>query len=310
LEGSVRITRSYVRNLDLYVHRELKDQFVRVIADFEGLNGRGYERIGLDGPLAEGESYLPPPVGRASRFNSEGKWTPQRDQPKELRYVRTIYWKWKQWSGRDVEEMEDSRDIYRLCYPRQFISPPAEEVFGFPVDGKIHAATEAVSLPGSADQLLHQINLMLDLFRYCEVVRADGTSASPATTHRRWVFLPSGPYKKGDVTRAITSVLERLGDSDRIILSERQDFLTELEPQEVAQGQGGFNDYLAYVFPQYGRVVLESLRRDNAIYVFKGQWERFSRLSKREILDSGVHDARVLHTKGWQDRLLDVLRSG
>lgn len=123
------------------------------------------------------------------------------------------------------------------------------------------------------------------------------------------MFLPQGPYKVGDISRSISSNLSRLSDGDKIILKDRQDFLTGLEPQEVAQGLGGFGDYLAYVFPQFGRVVLESLRRDNAIYVFKGKWESFSRLTKRQIIDANVHDARVLHTKGWQDRLMTVLHN-
>jgi hypothetical protein len=304
----MRISRSFVRNLDLYIHPDLREQFVRVVVPFEELTADQLKRVGLDAPLAEGESYLPPPIGRTSRFNAEGRWIVQRDQPKELRYIRTIFWTWKQFVGRDqTEDHEDSRDIYRKCYPRELSPPPSEEVFGFSVSGRMYAATEAVSLPGGAEQLRHQVNLMLELFRTCEIVRADGTSASPAQTHRRWVFLPSGPYKAGDISRAMDSVIAKASAGDQIILKERQDFLTELEPQEVAQGLGGFSDYLAYVLPQYGRVVLESLRRDNAIYVFKEKWEAFSRLTKRQILDSSVHDARILHTKGWQGRLKESL---
>jgi len=306
----MRITRNHIRNLDRYIHPELKGQFVRVVSPMSDLSDNQLSRLGLEAPLAEGESYLPPAVGRVSRFNAEGKWIALRDQPKEKRYIRTIHWTWKQFTGGGgTEEVEDSRDIYRMCYPRDLILPPSEEVFGFPIEGAIFAATEAISHPDEADRLKHQVNLMLELFKECEIVRADGTSASPARTHRRWVFLPSGPYKREDVSRALTSMISRLSDGDKLILKDRQDFLTGLDPQEVAQGQGGFNDYLAYVFPQFGRVVLESLRRDNAIYVFKGAWESFSRLTKREILDSGVHDARVLHTKGWQSRLSEVLNS-
>lgn len=306
----MRINRTRIRNVDRYVHPSIQDQFVRVISRFEDLSAAQLKRIGLDEPLAEGEAYLPPIVGSATRFNAEGKWIVHRDQPKEDRYIRTIYWHWKQWaSGGGTEDREDSRDIVRKCYPRTLTAPPSEEVIGFPVEGELVAATEAVSLPGGRDQLLHQVNVMLELFGSCEVVRADGTSASPARTHRRWAFLPSGPYKKGDVPRALDRVFSRLSEGDRTILSERQDFLTELEPQEIAEGQGGFNDYLAYVFPQFGRVVLESLRRDNAIYVFKDSWEKFSRLTKREILDDNLQDARVLHTKGWQARLMQALKS-
>lgn len=306
----MRINRTRVRNVDLYIHPTLQDQFVRVVASFDDLSPAQLKRVGLSEPLADGEAYLPPPIGRATRFNSEGRWEIHRDQPKEDRYVRTVYWRWKQFAGGGAtEEVEDSRDIYRKCYPRTHVAPPAEEIIGFPIEGKTVAATEAVALPGAKEQLLHQVNMMLELFGSCEVVRADGTSASPARTHRRWTFLPTGPYKKGDVPRALDRVFSGLSEGDRTILSERQDFLTELNPQEIAQGDGGFNDYLAYVLPQYGRVVLESLRRDNAIYIFKDTWERFSRLTKREILDDNLQDARILHTKGWQGRLMSALNA-
>ena len=304
----LQINRTRIRNLDLYVHPDLTEKFVRVVSDPRAVDPSRLGKAGLVEMLAEGESYLPPQIGRITRYNADGRWEPNKILPKESRYVRTIYWKWTQFAGGGAtEEMEDSRDIYRMCYQRTLVAPPADEVFGFPIAGHVFLATEAIALPTGRERLLHQVNMMLELFGNCEVVRADGTSASPAITHRRWAFLPTGPYKKGDIARALKPVLDKLGDGDRLILTERQDLLTELDPQEVARGQGGFNDYLAYVFPQYERVVLESLRRDNAIYIFRNKWEQFSRLTKREILDQGVHDARILHTKGWQSRLKAAL---
>lgn len=249
----MQINRTHVRNIDRYIHPSLSSQFVRVICPLDDVSAAKLTRAGLEAPLVEGKSYLPPIVGHITRFNADGRWNIHRDQPKEKRYLRTIYWRWKQWGG---DEMEEARDIFRSCLPRSLVPPAAEELFGFPMNGVVVAATEAVSLPSAKDQLKHQVNLMLELFGSCEIVRADGTSALPARTLRRWAFLPSGPYKKGDVPTALDKVFSRLSAGDRTILTERQDFLTELDPQEVAQGEGGFNDYLAYVLPQYGRVVL------------------------------------------------------
>lgn len=302
----MQINRTRVRNIDRYIHPSLNSQFVRVICPFDEISTAKLKRAGLEEPLVEGESYLPPIVGSTTRFNADGRWNIHRDQPKENRYIRTIYWRWEQYGG---EEREDARDIFRNCFPRSLVPPPAEELFGFPINGVVVAATEAVLLPSAKDQLKHQVNLMLELFGSCEIVRADGTSALPARTNRRWTFLPEGPFKKGDVVRALHAVFSRLSDGDRTILTERQDFLTALEPQEIAQGEGGFNDYLAYVLPQYERVVLESLRRDNAIYVFKGAWEQFSKLTKREILDRNLTDKRIIHTQGWQGRLMSALKA-
>ena len=145
----MQINRTRVRNIDRYIHPSLNSQFVRVICPFEEISTTKLNRAGLKNPLVEGESYLPPIVGRATQFNADGRWNTHRDQPKEKRYVRTIYWRWKQYGG---EEREDARDIYRSCFPRSLILPPAEELFGFPINGVVVAATEAVSLPYSPDR--------------------------------------------------------------------------------------------------------------------------------------------------------------
>lgn len=304
----MKIFKSRVRNIDLYIHPDLSAQFVRVISDPHDVDPARLARSGLSEMLVEGESYLPPVVGPFTKFNADGRWQPRRDVPKESRYIRTVLWRWTQFTGGGgTEEVEDSRDIYRQCFQRTFVPPPSDEVFGFPIKEGLYLATEALSLPTGRDKLLHQVNLMLELFGSCEIVRADGASASPAKTNRRWTFLPPGPFKKGTIAEAIKSTMDTFSDGDKIIMTERQNLLTELEPAEVARGSGGFSDYLAYVFPQYERVVLESLRRDNAIYVFHSQWEKFSRLTKREILDLDVHEARVVHSKGWQGRLKAVL---
>jgi hypothetical protein len=60
----------------------------------------------------------------------------------------------------------------------------------------------------------------------------------------------------------------------------------------VGAVQGGFSDYIAYVFAERRLVVLESVRKGNAIYVFGQNWDRFSKLSKAEILDRNCSDPR------------------
>ncbi len=59
----------------------------------------------------------------------------------------------------------------------------------------------------------------------------------------------------------------------------------------------------SYVFGSRGLVVLESVRRDNAIYVFGLDWKRFAQLSKAEILSNGYHKSRIIHSKGWKQRI-------
>ncbi len=56
-----------------------------------------------------------------------------------------------------------------------------------------------------------------------------------------------------------------------------------------------------------GLVVLESIRQDNAIYIFDLGWEAFSRLSKAEVLANNFQLHRIVHTVGWKDRLRQVM---
>lgn len=72
-------------------------------------------------------------------------------------------------------------------------------------------------------------------------------------------------------------------------------------------GQGGFNDYLLFGFPNKNIYVLESIRFGNATYVFDRNWEELSQLSKKEILDNDLHVNRIIHIEGWEQNVNDLL---
>jgi len=58
---------------------------------------------------ASGHTLLPAPVGPVSRCNADGRLIVNRDEPKEERYSRTVFWRWKQWAGRD--QIEDGKNV-------------------------------------------------------------------------------------------------------------------------------------------------------------------------------------------------------
>ncbi|MDO9125816.1 MAG: hypothetical protein Q7U42_03045, partial [Parvibaculum sp.] len=61
-----------------------------------------------------------------------------------------------------------------------------------------------------------------------------------------------------------------------------------------------------YVFEERGFVVLESIRKGNAIYVFGSNWQTVSRLSKAEVLSNNFHISRIVHVKGWKRKLAQL----
>jgi hypothetical protein len=264
------------------------------------------KKAGFTLPVSNGDTVLPPDRGPISRFNADGKWNILRDQGLEKRFVRTIRWRWKQWSGKDqFEEMEDDRDIYRDCYPRDFVEPPSIELTYVEEKGRRMIVSPAFKkIPQNYDRIRHVINLFLELFGECELVTESLMPFVPSVVRKvNWQMLPPGRYPWSHIESHLKTVLSRASSDVQTIILDRQKTITEFIPDETFVGLGGFSDYVAYKFNKYGIVVLESIRKDNAIYVFGKNWQDFSRLTKAEVLSNNFHRDRIVHIKGWKTKL-------
>lgn len=308
MEAALAISQKRVRNIDNYTPKSLQNSEVRAVSAFESLSEQAWKRLALDKSAKPGTKFLPPIIGPITRFNAEGRWKVRRDLPKEPRYIRTVWWRWTQWRGRESEEHEDSRDIFRDCYPREMIPPPGEELTVIELEGVRFLSSDPAVLPGEKERLRHQVNLLLEIAGSCEIVDAATLKAPPKITRRNWKFLPPGKHPWDRVKEAIAPYKARMSEGDAKVLEARQEIVSALGPAEIAAGEGGFGDYLAYIFPDMDAVILESIRRDNAIYVFGGDWEKFSRLTKAQVVQSGVHKERIIHSTGWPQRLRQALK--
>ena len=61
--------------------------------------------------------------GKSSKRNTIGEYKTNKDLPKIDKYINTIEWHWKQYNGRDLDDMYDFFDIYRKVYQKEFIQP-------------------------------------------------------------------------------------------------------------------------------------------------------------------------------------------
>lgn len=262
-----------------------------------------FSRVGLAAQATMGDTILPSIIGPVSRFNAEGRERADRNQPKETRVVGQRIWRWVEYQG---EEHERIVDIERLCYQKIFTPPPAIEMQVLSVNGQLRFVS--VIPANSTDEcILHTVNLYLECFGECHAT--DDPTGVPIINPTRvnWRLLPAGT-QPWDQAREVTQlrVSNKSNDAQYIIL-DRQRYVCSLQPNHVYVGQGGFSDYLAYEFAIRGLVVLESLTRGNAIYIFDANWAAFSRYTKREILDNNLHVERIIHATGWKDRLQRIL---
>jgi hypothetical protein len=296
-------------NLGNYLAGLTPGSSFRIVIEIEEGDGSHLAAAGFTDPES-GQTILPSPIGPVSRFNADGRWDIHRDQPKESRYVRTVLWRWEQWAGRGhTEEHEGMRDIYRDCFPRAFVPPPSVEMTYTEDGGRKRVVSEVFRHDAaSAERIKHAINLFLELFGRCDLANVDLTCFSPPTTRRvNWRMLPPGEYPWARLKEHLDGVLHHSSEDTRTVIWDRQENIRSHNPAEICIGLAGFRDHLAYSFPEAGLVVLESVRRDNAVYVFGLDWERFSQLTKAEILDGHFHLARIVHSGGWKRRLAELL---
>jgi len=250
-----------------------------------------------------GETLLPNVVGPVSRFNAHGKYIVRKDLPKESRVIYERLWRWSEWSGNGQKiEREEIRDVPRDCYPRDFIEPLCKE-FTYDQDRIVSDLLEIKKL----DEFKHTINLFLEFFGECELMNNDLSTLPETTTIRRvnWKIFPEGDNLWDRIEKYLNSCGVKNTDTGVPII-ERQKLLYSYNPKEIVMGTAGFRGYLAYVFDKI--IILESVKYGNAIYAFEKNWEEFSKLTKAEIISAKLHKERIVHSKGWKNRVENLIK--
>lgn len=304
------IQKTHIRNVAPYLEGIALGAELRPAIELTDRHRHKLVRIGFPERPASGDTILPNGIGPVSRFNADGRWKVHRDRPKEDRYVRTIRWSWKTWRGRnDYEEHEDFKDIYRECYPRTFEAPPGSELTYMEAGGAAYVvATPLRNSEANRETIRHVINLYLETFGECELLKGDlGRFDGIEARRLTWKMLPPGRHPWSRLHSHLSDSLKRYSENTKSVIFDRQKTLLDHGPDEQFIGMGGFSDYIAYVFHDRGLVVLESIRKGNAIYVFGQNWTRFSKLTKAEILNQDLNLARIVHTAGWKERLERLL---
>lgn len=303
------ITKKRIINLDSYLTYLKQDAIFRIAVPMSEISLERLQNFGLTN-LVAGDSILPAPYGPVSRFNANGRWIIFKNLPKEPRYLRTVMWHWKEWHGRDAtREHSETRDIYKDCYVRDLLLPPAAEFTVVEYGGTTYLSSEV--LQKSEDNRTrnkHIINVFLEIFGFCHIVHEDFAPVTTKTRRVNWKILPTGEHPWQGIAEYIREATKNMTDENRGIILDRQQEIMRYRPKECAIGQGGFHDYCAYIFENRKLVLLESIRKDNAIYVFSENWEEFSQMSKATILDEQFHLARIVHSQGWKQKVENLLK--
>jgi len=260
--------------------------------------------LGFEGIPNEGDSILPAVVGPATAFNAHGKEIIRRDLPMETR-SRMINTSWQDWHGQTHYGIQ-TRDYE--AYPRDLTLPPEEHLTCMRKDGNIVATSRVIEREEIESDIVNLLNIFLECFPSFEIAQPDLTE--PTQVRKlSWKILPHGQYPFDRARQALEDYLQRLSDDDRATATERIRTITRHNPDFIAVGLGGFSDYVVFGFTGRRRYVLESPNTGNATYIFRNEWELISQLSKREILEGNLQEARLIHNAGWHMAVSQAINS-
>jgi hypothetical protein len=225
---------------------------------------------------------------------------------------RQAEWRWTEFHGRYGRE-EQSRivDVPYKRYPRTHVSPPSVELtIGVTADGQRVLVTPQMTFTGEDDKdLIHVVNLILEILGFCEFFTTNLDQLIQAPLRRlNWKLLPSGRRAWNELRPKVLKVISRAEKGNQPVIEHRLEEINHYGPDFVAIGTAGFAGYVVFGFTDRDLFVFESVYTGNATYVFGDQWERLSRLTKMQILDSRLHRDRILHREGWDIRVQSLLQ--
>ena len=267
--------------------------------------------IGFPDKPKLGDTVLPEiSFGPVTRYNAIGKTIIHRDQPMETAY-RQVEWHWRQWAGYgSTEEHSKIVDVPYERYPRSLDPPPGIELsIRKDKEGKYFIVAPALELnKKNTKELIHEINIFLEIFGYCQIFTEALRNLVPVKIVRlNWRILPPGRWPWDKVKNEVKPIIKKTSPQNQIVITHRLQAITKYNPEFVAIGMAGFTGYLIFGFPKKNLYVLEAVYTGNATYVFEDDWEELSRLTKAEIITGKLQKDRIIHREGWNSRIEDIL---
>jgi len=278
--------------------------------DLNSVNDSKLQKIGFGKNPSIGDTILPAKIGRISRINAEGYNIVHKNQKMETCY-RTVEWTWKQWAGRGyTKEVTEFREVPYKRYPRTFVPPEALEItVSTTKSGQKLLVSPEILLRQNEEKIKHSINLFLELFGHCNILKPDLSNISiPKIVRLNWDVLPPGEYPWDVRFNQVKPFINKAKRGNQSIISKRLEIINDYKPDFAAIGKNGFNGYIVFGFKQKSLYVFESVRTNNATYIFDSNWKSITQLTKKEILTQSLQKYRLIHRlKTWGNEISNVL---
>lgn len=254
--------------------------------------------------LENGQSFLPSSLfGPISKFNAVGGYELHKDRTETI-YKEVIVEPVFRLTGKT------KKIPYEYC-PAIFLQAPNVRLKMTVADDEEKVIISPLLCHTIANevQLLHVINLFLEIFGECQIFTPKLIPIIKAPIRTlNWEILPAGKNSWSKLFDPINTILESSSPIDRSLILERFKLIAQHDPEFVAIGRANFRGYIVFAFPPKRLYLLESAFNGNATYVFKDEWESLSYLTKTEILNDHLQTDRLIHRENWSMYINHLLK--
>lgn len=247
----------------------------------------------------DGTCVVPEPIGPVTRYNLYGKELVHIDREKESREIERSF-HIIDWHGADHY---GTCFQSRMCYPKDYIDPPLIRII---LDnGKLRSN---LLTKANAELLKHTINVFLEVFGRCEIIDKDENPIGQMTRIKEvsWRILPPGKYPWDRAEKELNEYFEKVPVKNKEVLRNNHKTFAKYEPDFLAIGVNSFNGYVVYGYTDRNLYVFESNQPGNATYIFIGDWENASKLTKYDIIKGNLCYNRIVHSKLWEEKVKQV----
>lgn len=245
------------------------------------------------------DAFYPVEVGPSSYYNLHERIIARKDLPKEPRTIEHDF-HIVDWHG---DDHYGTCFQTRECYQRDIVMPPCIYMIN---DDEMIRSEKLHKQDGEI--VKHTINLFLETFGVCEIVGEDFVPVSKRKIKiLEWEILPPGKYPWDKVKQDLNAYFEKLPDNNKLTISNRHRIITSYVPDFVAIGRASFAGYIVYGYLEKNLYFFESNEPNNATYIFEGEWENASKLTKKDILLGDLCYKRLIHNEKWEKEICQIL---
>lgn len=271
------------------------------------LNG-DYNHMGIcfkNNKLIVPSSVLPEEnVGRYSTYNRNGREIKLRKLPKVSRSYSADSPNFGDWS-KGSHTVTWDRKVYQRKYwlPQGInitMSLLEENTDIFIIKFSLDTLISKTAIDFE-ETLLYHFNLLQENCGACNIFDADASNAEYIKTLVvEWELLPPGESNFNNNLNYITDKTNNNSPNFKNELQDRMTFFESLSIRKYIIGVNSFNRYFGAILNN-NLVILENVRYGNAIYIFYEDWDKLSKLSRIELLNSNSSKfTRITHTKKWK----------